>query len=205
MEKDDPKVTALMQQAELLSSLAQKVNEDNTEQSMENAWKVNQETTTSQHIEIEKCCELLVIYVQVFQDFMNKDKKNYILRYGLPDINFQLEEFRDLIDVLRSSYEDNHSSWKQPDLHDSPDSSEYSSGSTITLDQYGDRTQPSLPDTQTEHKEGADEFLSTCDVLKNLEENMPILGEENISSPIQVTPLFRSLDSSRQHPKSTVL
>ncbi|KAF3572794.1 hypothetical protein F2Q69_00063380 [Brassica cretica] len=180
MEKDDPKVTALMQQAELLSSLAQKVNEDNTEQSMENAWKV-------------------------FQDFMNKDKKNYILRYGLPDINFQLEEFRDLIDVLRSSYEDNHSSWKQPDLHDSPDSSEYSSGSTITLDQYGDRTQPSLPDTQTEHKEGADEFLSTCDVLKNLEENMPILGEENISSPIQVTPLFRSLDSSRQHPKSTVL
>ncbi|CAN6901853.1 unnamed protein product [Brassica oleracea] len=205
MEKDDPKVTALMQQAELLSSLAQKVNEDNTEQSMENAWKVNQETTTSQHIEIEKCCELLVIYVQVFQDFMNKDKKNYILRYGLPDINFQLEEFRDLIDVLRSSYEDNHSSWKQPDLHDSPDSYEYSSGSTITLDQYGDRTQPSLPDTQTEHKEGADEFLSTCDVLKNLEENMPILGEENISSPIQVTPLFRSLDSSRQHPKSTVL
>ncbi|XP_022564575.1 transcription factor MYB124-like [Brassica napus] len=180
MEKDDPKVTALMQQAELLSSLAQKVNEDNTEQSMENAWKV-------------------------FQDFMNKDKKNYILRYGLPDINFQLEEFRDLIDVLRSSYEDNHSSWKQPDLHDSPDSYEYSSGSTITLDQYGDRTQPSLPDTQTEHKEGADEFLSTCDVLKNLEENMPILGEENISSPIQVTPLFRSLDSSRQHPKSTVL
>ena len=112
MEKDDPKVTALMQQAELLSSLAQKVNEDNTEQSMENAWKVNQETTTSQHIEIEKCCELLVIYVQVFQDFMNKDEKNYILRYGLPDINFQLEEFRDLIDVLRSSYEDNHSSWK---------------------------------------------------------------------------------------------
>lgn len=41
LKKDDPKVTALMQQAELLSSLAQKVNADNTEQSMENAWKVN--------------------------------------------------------------------------------------------------------------------------------------------------------------------
>ncbi|CAN6980543.1 unnamed protein product [Brassica rapa subsp. trilocularis] len=150
---------------------------------METAWKVNQETTTSQHIEIEKCCELLIMYVQVLQDFMNKDKKNYILRYGLPDINFQLEEFRDLIDVLRSSYEDNHSSWRQPDLHDSPDSSEYSSGSTIMLDKYGDRTQPSLPDTQTEHKEGDVEFLSTCDVLKNIDENMSILGEENISSP----------------------
>jgi len=45
LKKDDPKVTALMQQAELLSSLAQKVNADNTEQSMENAWKVNQKTT----------------------------------------------------------------------------------------------------------------------------------------------------------------
>ena len=41
LKKDDPKVTSLMQQAELLSSLAQKVNADNTEQSMENAWKVN--------------------------------------------------------------------------------------------------------------------------------------------------------------------
>lgn len=40
LKKDDPKVTALMQQAELLSSLAQKVNADNTDQSMENAWKV---------------------------------------------------------------------------------------------------------------------------------------------------------------------
>lgn len=52
LKKDDPKVTALMQQAELLSSLAQKVNADNTEQSMESAWKVNQERTTSQHIEL---------------------------------------------------------------------------------------------------------------------------------------------------------
>lgn len=49
LKKDDPKVTALMQQAELLTSLAQKVNADNTEQSMENAWKVKPRTTTSQH------------------------------------------------------------------------------------------------------------------------------------------------------------
>lgn len=31
-----------MEKAELLSSLAQKVNEDNKEQSMENAWKLLQ-------------------------------------------------------------------------------------------------------------------------------------------------------------------
>ncbi|XP_009148726.1 transcription factor MYB124 [Brassica rapa] len=170
LKKDDPKVTALMQQAELLSSLAQKVNAENTEQSMENAWKV-------------------------LQDFLNKGKENDLLRYGFPDIDFQLEEFRDLIGDLRSTYEDNDPSLRQPDLHDSPASSEYSSGSTIMLDQSGDKTQPSLPDPpQTEHKESGEEFLSTCDVLKNPEENMPISGEEeNFSSPIQVTPLFRSL------------
>ncbi|KAF8099230.1 hypothetical protein N665_0247s0016 [Sinapis alba] len=163
LKKDDPKVTALMQQAELLSSLAQKVNADNTEQSMENAWKV-------------------------LQDFLNKGKENDLLRYGLPEIDFQLEEFRDLIGDLRSSYEDNDPSWRQPDLHDSPASSEYSSGSTIMLDQSSDRTQPSLPDPQTEHKESGEDFLSTCDVPKTIASE-----EENFSSPIQVTPLFRSL------------
>lgn len=40
LKKDDPKINALMQQAELLSSLAQKVNTENTDQSLENAWKV---------------------------------------------------------------------------------------------------------------------------------------------------------------------
>lgn len=43
-------MTALMQQAELLSSLAQKVNADNTDQSMENAWKVNN---------AQPCCVIL--------------------------------------------------------------------------------------------------------------------------------------------------
>lgn len=40
LRKDDPKINALMQQAELLSSLALKVNAENTDQSLENAWKV---------------------------------------------------------------------------------------------------------------------------------------------------------------------
>lgn len=40
LKKDDPKIIALMQQAELLSSLALKVNRDNLDQSLENAWKV---------------------------------------------------------------------------------------------------------------------------------------------------------------------
>ena len=41
LKKDDPKITALTQQAELLSSLALKVSEENTDQSLENAWKVS--------------------------------------------------------------------------------------------------------------------------------------------------------------------
>ncbi|VVA91296.1 unnamed protein product [Arabis nemorensis] len=156
LKKDDPKVTALMQQAELLSSLAQKVNADNTEQSMENAWKV-------------------------LQDFLNKGKETDLFRYGIPDIDFQLEEFKDLVEDLRSGYEDNQLSWRQPDLHDSPASSESSSGSTIMLDQSGDRTQQPLADT---HKQDREELLSTCDIPKN---------PDQFSSPVQVTPLFRSL------------
>lgn len=40
LKKDDPKISALEQQAELLSSLALKVDTDNMDQSFENAWKV---------------------------------------------------------------------------------------------------------------------------------------------------------------------
>lgn len=40
LKKDDPKISALMQQAELLSSLALKVDAGNMDQSFENAWKV---------------------------------------------------------------------------------------------------------------------------------------------------------------------
>lgn len=40
LKKDDPKMLALMQQADLLSSLANKVNTENTVQSLDNAWKV---------------------------------------------------------------------------------------------------------------------------------------------------------------------
>ncbi|WZZ18978.1 hypothetical protein YC2023_112067 [Brassica napus] len=44
-----------MEKAELLSSLAQKVNEDNKEQSMENAWKstTSLRATQSEHISLD--------------------------------------------------------------------------------------------------------------------------------------------------------
>lgn len=40
LKKDDPKISALMQQAELLTSLALKLDAENMDQSLENAWKV---------------------------------------------------------------------------------------------------------------------------------------------------------------------
>jgi len=55
---------------------------------------------------------LLFLMVQVLQDFFNKSKENDIFRYGLPDIDFQLEEFKDLVEDLRSSNEDSQASWR---------------------------------------------------------------------------------------------
>lgn len=40
LKKDASKISALMQQSELLNSLAQEVDKDNMDQSVENAWKV---------------------------------------------------------------------------------------------------------------------------------------------------------------------
>ncbi|CAH2045702.1 unnamed protein product, partial [Thlaspi arvense] len=196
LKKDDPKVTALMQQAELLSSLAQKVNADNTEQSMENAWKV-------------------------LQDFLNKSKENDIFRYGIPEMDFQLEEFKDLIEELRSSNEDSQASWRQPDLHDSPASSEYSSGSTVMPHSSGDQTQQPVSDTQTiiSQKQISTELLqdkgivsdaaveqvdllsTSHDFLKNPDEIVPMTDDEEFKSPVQVTPLFRSLAAGIPSPQ----
>ncbi|XP_010527883.1 PREDICTED: uncharacterized protein LOC104805146 [Tarenaya hassleriana] len=197
LKKDDPKVTALMQQAELLNSLALKVNADNTDQSMENAWKV-------------------------LQEFLNKSKDNDIFRYGIPDIYFQLEGFKDLVENPRSSNEESQPSWRQPDLHDSPASSEYSTGSTIMPHQSGDKTQQTLPETESTHEQdGAklqaclseknkgivsnanvdQDLLSSCEIPKNPDEIVPISGEEEFSSPLQVTPLFRSLAAGIPSPQ----
>ncbi|VVB03921.1 unnamed protein product [Arabis nemorensis] len=194
LKKDDPKVTALMQQAELLSSLAQKVNSDNTEQSMENAWKV-------------------------LQDFLNKSKENDLFRYGIPDIDFQLDEFKDLVEDL-SSNDDSQASWRQPDLHDSPASSEYSSGSTIMQNPSGDKTQQPMSDSQTTtHEQNGGELLQDKGIvsdasveqadllstsqyfLKNPNEIVPMSGDEEFNSPVQVTPLFRSLAAGIPSPQ----
>ncbi|GMJ04717.1 myb domain protein 88 [Hibiscus trionum] len=193
LKKDDPKINALMQQAELLSSLALKVNSDNTEQSLENAWKI-------------------------FQDFLNQSKENDILRYTMSDIDLQLEDFKDLLEDLRSSNEASQPSWRQPDLYEaSPASSEYSTGSTLMphpAGEAGEEIQAKIDALQQdilsshigEQNCGSEEerrapsgantnqveIIPSCNDKTN---NIVASTSSSVefSSPVQVTPLFRSL------------
>ncbi|KAI9169428.1 hypothetical protein LWI28_012230 [Acer negundo] len=202
LKKDDPKITALMQQAELLSSLAQKVSTENTEQSLENAWKV-------------------------LRDFLNRSKENDILRYEISDIDFQLDDLKDLIEDLRSSNEGSRPSWRQPDLYESPASSEYSTGSTIIPHPAGDKTDQIQSDLGALHQDIGAELQSVhigephCSgehdkrsANTNQAEFFPSGAEDTnndpvvsasssteFSSPLRVTPLFRSLAAGIPSPK----
>ncbi|XP_061973781.1 transcription factor MYB124-like isoform X2 [Populus nigra] len=127
-KKDDPKITALMQQAELLSSLALKVSEENTDQSLENAWKV-------------------------LQDFLNRSKEN-VHGQKICDIDFKLDDFKDLIEDLRSSNDGSRPSWRQPGLYEeSPASSEYSTGSTLLPYPAPDKTEQTQAEIGALHKD----------------------------------------------------
>ncbi|CAN0923718.1 Transcription factor MYB88 [Linum grandiflorum] len=194
IKKDDPKLSALVQQAELLSTLASKVNsEENTDQNLEHAWKV-------------------------LQDFLKSGKGDEVTSYALPDTDFQLEDFKDLMDDLSSS-DGSHSSWRQPDLYEaSPASSEFSTGSSLVSYSAPDATeQPQgeidmlqndiKTDLQTMPIEGRTSIVE-CDQKINVAEGdlFPPFNEQTsdgivvnassstkFGSPHQVTPLFGSL------------
>uniref|UniRef100_A0A6N2M599 Uncharacterized protein n=1 Tax=Salix viminalis TaxID=40686 RepID=A0A6N2M599_SALVM len=205
LKKDDPKITALVQQAELLSSLALKVSEENTDQSMENAWKV-------------------------LQDFLNRSKENDLLGQKICDIDFKFHDFKDLIEDLRSINDGSRPSWRQLGLYEeSPASSEYSTGSTQLPYPAPDKTEQTQAeigalheDIETEmqmvHIEG--HFVGACgkEVISSANitqvEMFPSCDEQTknvifvsassgteFSSPLQVTPLFRSLSAGIPSPK----
>ncbi|KAJ9172174.1 hypothetical protein P3X46_015445 [Hevea brasiliensis] len=205
LRKDDPKITALMQQAQLLSSLALKVDTENTDKSLENAWKV-------------------------LQDFLSQ-KENDTLRYRFADTDFQPKDFKDLIEDLRSSNDGSRPSWRQSDLYEeSPASSEYSTGSTLIPYTAADKTeqtqaeigalQEDIPNElhsvhskeQSNVDECEKEIISCANITRG--EIFPSLDEQankdlavsaslsaEFSSPVQVTPLFRSLAAGIPSPK----
>ncbi|CAI0387611.1 unnamed protein product [Linum tenue] len=208
LKKDDLKISALMQQAELLSKLAQEVNTENTNQSLEHAWKV-------------------------LQDFLKKSKGDEIPNYTIFDIDIQLEDFKDLIAELRSSSDGSHPSWRQPDLYEqSPASSEFSTGSSlmpysapdITTEKPHSEIEMLHKDVGSEleamHVEGQEVVESEChneiasgdniaegELFPSFEDqtNDDIVVSSSSStefgSPRQVTPLFRSLAAGIPSPQ----
>ncbi|XP_042515759.1 transcription factor MYB124-like isoform X2 [Macadamia integrifolia] len=203
LRRDDPKITALMQQAELLSSLALKVNTDNTNQSLENAWK-----------------EL--------QDFLNRNKDSNLLSYRISETDFLFDDYRDLAEDLAHDNMESQLLWRQQDLYEeSPGSSGYSTGSTLQSHAAADKTerhqaevcslhQNDIVTPQLAHTREVQNDLSGCDdgvsitntqeiffSPEELKENgvMHIFPNTEFSSPLQVTPLFRSLASEIPSPK----
>ncbi|XP_020547095.1 transcription factor MYB88-like isoform X2 [Sesamum indicum] len=204
LEKDDPKLLALMQQAELLSSLAVKVNTEKTDQSLENAW-------------------------MVLQDFLKQNNENDLLTTRNSDSDFQLEKFKELVEDLRSSNQGSRSCWREHDVYESsPASSEYSSGSTLISNAAGDKTEECEAEVCVLHKETGHELLSdqldqncasenngichtastnevenmlTCNDVKADNEAVCAYSNTGFSSPLHVTPLFRALAAAIPSPK----
>ncbi|KAI3779234.1 hypothetical protein L2E82_08853 [Cichorium intybus] len=168
LKKDDPKIIALMQQAELLSSLAVKVHTEKTDQSLENAWKV-------------------------VQNFLKHTKESDNLGFNIADMDFRLENFKDLVDDIRSCDNGSHDYWRQPDLYQaSPDSSEYSTGSSNIV---GD------VNLITSDEAINQDVLQSCDGFNNNVEDVCHLPNSEFNSPLQVTPMFRSMAAGIPSPQ----
>ncbi|KAK6116462.1 hypothetical protein DH2020_049755 [Rehmannia glutinosa] len=205
LKKDDPKVLALMQQAELLGSLAIKVNTEKTDQSLENAW-------------------------MVLQDYLKQNKESDLPTIENSDTDFQLEKFKELVEDLRSCNEGSRSSWRDHDVYDSsPSSSEYSTGSTLLSNAPSDKTDKCEAEIcalyqETGHELKSDQLddqhclveengicrtasrnevknMLTCDDMKADNGALCEYTNAEFSSPLHVTPFFRTLAAAIPSPK----
>lgn len=207
LKRDDPTVTELAQQAELLGSLAVKVNTESTDQSLENSWKF-------------------------LQDFLSQNKENDMLEFTFSTMDLQLGIPKESVDDT-SSHEGSRPSWRQPpDLcEDSPGSSEYSTGSTLLTQTTGDRTDETQAELCGVNQDGVglqsvtEEVQNDCEECRNGIDSTTTMNQEEIllffdepgnndgivsaisgtefSSPLQVTPLFQSLAAGIPSPKFT--
>ncbi|XP_029147612.1 transcription factor MYB88 isoform X2 [Arachis hypogaea] len=196
LKRDDPKIDALMQQAELLSSLAQNIDTEDMDQSLENTWKV-------------------------LQEFLNRTKEANNPKCKIQGL--KLADLKNMVEDL-SSNEGGQPCWRQMDLYeDSPASSEYSTGSTILPLSAGDIMEHSshrdieteMKTTQIEDKKEADGCERGVLVTATLDQDMLLNSEEQINndsavsassrvefgSPVQVTPIFRSLAAGIPSPE----
>lgn len=71
LKKDDPKIIALMQQAELLSSLALKFDTENKDQSIDSAWKVRQFALICLYVKLHRTYYNLISGVENLKHYFN--------------------------------------------------------------------------------------------------------------------------------------
>ncbi|KAK4764648.1 hypothetical protein SAY86_025738 [Trapa natans] len=203
MSEDDPVVAALVEQAKLLSSLDNRVNSEYTEQSLENSWKV-------------------------VQDFLDQSKDGDIFKYCNPEIDFQLQNSEDMVEVFTSKNNESQTSWRQKGTYgDSPASPQYSTGSSFLVNTTPSKTEEAEEEGKrvenmlhmnhsgeiSRHDEHRDEFFSSaiiqsdnvlqsCGKQQSTSEGMASvpLGKR-FSSPLQLTPVFRSFAAGIPSPK----
>ncbi|KAJ3700039.1 hypothetical protein LUZ61_003744 [Rhynchospora tenuis] len=195
LQKDDPKLPALLQQAELLSSLAIKVNTESSKESLDEAWKQLQE----------------------YMNQMEKVSKNR----EMSDVNFLLDDLKDLIEDLRNSKEQ-HLQMGLQLLEKSADASGSmslgdaqfdASFGTILAETTEDFTSsddliefPSKnPMTTNEAVRPAGASMQLSEKIKNEDGSSSSarkdLADSNFASPIQKFPAFQSLADAIPSPK----
>ncbi|KAK9074682.1 hypothetical protein SSX86_007280 [Deinandra increscens subsp. villosa] len=195
LKKDDPKIIALLQQAELLSSLALKVNKEKTNESYEDACKA-------------------------VQDFLKQTKGSEVLGFNISNTDVKScdegsqQSWRQL-DVYQGS----------------PDSSECSTGSTILSqiiekmepiqDNIVDSKNDIIPSPTTNQGRFfyfitvlayvmitinlcfvfVTGILGSCDEFDNDVGAICPLPNSEFNSPVQVTPLFKSMAAGIPSPQ----
>ncbi|KAK4741379.1 hypothetical protein SAY87_024967 [Trapa incisa] len=123
LKKDYPKVAAVTRQAELLSSLAMQVNMESTDKVLQNTWTLWDSP--------------------VLQDLWNHGKEGNMMRNKILGTDFQ-QDFKEMLEVLRTSNRGSWESWSQLDLlEESSTCSDYSTGSTAPIQTVDDKSQPS--------------------------------------------------------------
>ncbi|KAK4720411.1 hypothetical protein R3W88_010644 [Solanum pinnatisectum] len=200
LKKNDRKINVLMQQEELLSSLALKVNTENSNQSLENTWKV-------------------------VDDFLHRMKEGDMLTFRHTEMNSGHNTHKNLI-TNSSSNERNRPSKRQLALSQESGGS-YNTGSTLLSHALSNKTEESqvktcardqeiqsgLQKSQIGDQTGVQELENgifcdlsfphdtplVCDEMKD--NDVSATAECEYPSPLQVTPQFRSLAEAIPSPK----
>nr|XP_025886221.1 transcription factor MYB124-like [Solanum lycopersicum] len=208
----------LMQQG----SLALKVNSENSNQRLENAWMVSYFL----HYWLQNLWDDLNI-LQVVDDFLHRMKEGDMLKFRHTEMNSAHNTHKNLI-TNSSSNERNRSSKRQLALsQESGDSSEYNTGSTQLSRALSNKTEESqvktcthdqeiqsgLQNSQISDQTGVQELengifcdlsfphdtRSVCDEMKH--NDVSATDGCEYPSPLQVTPQFRSLAEAIPSPK----